>query len=404
MPFMRLGVLSWLDRLIGYWRENSRYLSIRNRRLDHQDRINEILKAMEAAELEILFAFSAAAHHVDFGDGVALISGVKPMGPAFAALKSNGASTLVVSPIWDRPRAEARARTDIVAANDDLADAFGAMFGGGLPAADRIGAADLGKLPHGLAGKITALIGPGHNDFSSQLFALAARKTDDEIENARQATSIAERTYQYLLDVAEPGMPECQLAADLKCYSRSLGADDNFMMLHAEAHPLAVQPSGERKLQEGDLILAEITPSYRGQFSQVCRTVCLGMPTDECYEKYDLVARAMNNGIAAARPGRPMKEICLGIDEVLRAEGYGEYCEPPYMNRRGHGLGVTSTAPGNVALNNETVLEDGMFFVVHPNQYIPETGYFLCGEPILIQQPSAGILTASRAALGTIDR
>lgn len=59
-------------------------------------------------------------------------------------------------------------------------------------------------------------------------------------------------------------------------------------------------------------------------------------------------------------------------------------------------------APGNVALKNETILEYGMFFVVHPNQYIPETGYFLCGEPILIQQPSAEILTTSRAALGVI--
>ncbi|NQV56562.1 MAG: aminopeptidase P family protein, partial [Rhodospirillales bacterium] len=238
-------------------------------------------------------------------------------------------------------------------------------------------------------------------NFSSALFNIAARKTDTEIDNARGATEIAERTYAYLLEVAEPGMPECTLAADLKNYSRSIGADDNFMMFHAEGHPLAVQPSGERRLEADDLILAEITPSYKGQFSQICRTLCLGEPTDIRAEKYDLLVRAMNNGIAQAIPGRPMKDICIGIDEILREEGYAEYCEPPYMNRRGHGLGITSTAPGNVALNNETILEDGMFFVVHPNQYLPEVGYFLCGEPIVIRAPEAEILTQERAVLGS---
>ncbi|MBT4673132.1 MAG: aminopeptidase P family protein [Rhodospirillaceae bacterium] len=371
--------------------------------MNHQGRIDGILAAMAGAELDILFAFSPAAHHVDFGDGVALISGLKPLGPAFAALKAGGASALVVSPAWDGLRAEAGTRTDEVTATDDLAATFASMFANDLPASGRIGIADLGKMAHGTAAAITSVTGAECVDFSGQLFTLAARKTDEEIENARQATIIGEQTYQYMLEVAEPGMPECQLAADMKSHSRALGADDNFMMFHAEAHPLAVQPSGERRLEKGDLILAEITPSYRGQFSQVCRTACLGAPTDEQSDKYALVARAMNNGIAAARPGVPMKAICLGIDEVLRDAGYGEYCEPPYMNRRGHGLGVTSTAPGNVALRNETILEDGMFFVVHPNQYIPETGYFLCGEPILVQEPSAEILTTSRAVLGSID-
>ena len=358
---------------------------------------------MAEGELDILFVFSPAAHHVDFGDGVALISGLKPLGQAFAVLKADGASALVVSPAWDGARAEAAARTGEVSATDDLAGTFASMFANDLPTPARIGIADLGKMAHGTAAAISEVTGAGCVDFTAQLFALAARKTDDEIENARQATIIGEQTYQYMLEVAEPGMPECQLAADMKSHSRALGADDNFMMFHAEAHPLAVQPSGERRLEKGDLILAEITPSYRGQFSQVCRTACLGTPTDEQSEKYALVTRAMNNGIAAARPGAPMNVICLSIDEVLRDAGYGKYCEPPYMNRRGHGLGVTSTAPGNVALRNETILEGGMFFVVHPNQYIPETGYFLCGEPILIQAPNAEILTETRAVLGTID-
>ena len=42
--------------------------------------------------------------------------------------------------------------------------------------------------------------------------------------------------------------------------------------------------------------------------------------------------------------------------------------------------------PGDVALDNDTVLEPGMVFMIHPNQYLPETGYLLCGEPVLLTQ------------------
>ena len=182
-----------------------------------------------------------------------------------------------------------------------------------------------------------------------------------------------------------------------------LGSDDNFLMLHAEGHPLAVQPSGERPLEAGDIIIAESTPSYRGQFAQICRTAHMGEPPDILREKYALVTRAMHAGIALAKPGNRMSRVSGAIDEVLTEAGYGEYCAPPYMNRRGHGLGVTAVIPGNVSNNNDIVLEENMFFVVHPNQYIPEVGYLLCGEPVAITADGPNILTREGAALGVID-
>lgn len=52
--------------------------------------------------------------------------------------------------------------------------------------------------------------------------------------------------------------------------------------------------------------------------------------------------------------------------------------------RRGHGMGTGSIAPGDIDVGNPTVLEEDMVFVVHPNQYLPETGYLLCGEPVRV--------------------
>ena len=38
----------------------------------------------------------------------------------------------------------------------------------------------------------------------------------------------------------------------------------------------------------------------------------------------------------------------------------------------------------DVALDNITMLERDMVFMIHPNQHLPETGYLLCGEPVLL--------------------
>jgi WD40 repeat protein len=110
-------------------------------------------------------------------------------------------------------------------------------------------------------------------------------------------------------------------------------------------------------------------------------------------------------GEALGGSGAPVRlwDLLSGREiTVLEAQGYGEFCHPPHIRRRGHGLGFTSMRPGDVALDNDTVLEPGMVFMIHPNQYLPETGYLLCGEPVLLTSSGAEPLTAQKAALATV--
>jgi Xaa-Pro aminopeptidase len=162
-------------------------------------------------------------------------------------------------------------------------------------------------------------------------------------------------------------------------------------------------PSNGRIMQAGDTLVAEITPSYRGQLAQICRTVTLGPASADLKAKYELLVRAMNAGIGAAVPGAPMSAICRAVNAVLEAEGYGEYCHPPHIRRRGHGLGFGSIRPGDVSLDNETVLKEGMVFMIHPNQHLPETGYLLCGEPVVLTANGAEPLTQRQSALAEIS-
>jgi Xaa-Pro aminopeptidase len=231
------------------------------------------------------------------------------------------------------------------------------------------------------------------------VFDAAAAKTVEEIANAREATRIAELGYARLVEIARPGMSEDALALELKWYTKTLGAEDNFLLLCAGPRNAAVAPSNGRTLQRGDVLVAEITPSYRGQLAQICRTATLGPASADLKHKYDLLVRAMNAGIGAAHPDAPMAAVCRAINTVLEAQGYGEYCHPPHIRRRGHGLGFGSIRPGDVSLDNDTVLTEGMVFMIHPNQHLPETGYLLCGEPVLLTAHGAEPLTQRRSAL-----
>jgi Xaa-Pro aminopeptidase len=256
-------------------------------------------------------------------------------------------------------------------------------------------------VPSGIAQGVMALC-PGAAEADDVVFDAAARKTDEEIAWAREATRIAELNFQHLLEIARPGISEDELAVALRLHAKSLGAEDNFLLLCAGPHNRAVAPSNGRRIQPGDIVLAEITPSYRGQLAQICRTAVVGEATDLLRQKYALVVEAMNAGIAAARPGARMADVCAAINTVLEAQGYGEYCYPPHIRRRGHGLGFASIRPGDVALDNDTVLEPGMVFMIHPNQYLPETGYLLCGEPVLMGETHAEPLTRRQAALAEL--
>jgi Xaa-Pro aminopeptidase len=271
----------------------------------------------------------------------------------------------------------------------------------GSTASANVGVAGMRFLPCAIADRIASAL-PRAQPADRLVFDAARTKTDDEIANAREATRIAELGYHHMLAVAKPGMSEDELAVELKWHMKSLGAEDNFLLLCAGSHNRAVQPSTGRRFQRGDLILAEITPSVRGQLAQICRTVVVGDASAELADRYALVVRSMNAGIAGARPGVPMSEVCRAINTVLEAQGYGEFCHPPHIRRRGHGLGFASVRPGDVALDNDTPLEPGMVFMIHPNQYLPETGYLLCGEPVLLSADGAEPLTAQKAALASV--
>lgn len=364
------------------------------------DRLAAIRTGMADAGLSVLVAVHDGAHFIETPNPVTVLTGFKALGPSAGILDAGGEVTLIVVPAWDAPRAARAAPAARIVGADDVMEAVATALGQSRAGAS-IGVAGREALPWRMARRLDVGL-PHAKPADAVVFGAARRKTDDEIAWAREATRIAELAYRRLIERARPGVSEDELAVELTWYTRSLGAEDNFLLLCAGPHNKAVAPSNGRRLQPGDIVLAEITPSYRGQLAQICRTLVIGVASVELKAKYELVVHAMHEGIRAAVPGVPMANVCRAINTVLEAEGYGEFCYPPHIRRRGHGLGFACNEPGDVALDNDTVLETGMVFMIHPNQYLPETGYLLCGEPVVMAPLGATPLTAQTAALAEL--
>jgi len=352
-----------------------------------------------AAECDALVLYSNGNHSFLEMDPVWYLTGHKVLGEAVVLVHGDRPARMLFAPSWDRGRvAEESAVADAQPTDDLVRDLARWCRDGGLRSA-QIGVGGADKLTARRAAELGAAIGTDWRALDPVLQRAAACRDELEIMLADQATRIAEEGYRYALSAVRPGMREYEFGALLDSHMRELGADDNFLLVSASQHNLAVHAPGDRVLERGDIILAEISPSCGGQCTQICRSAVVGTASAVQREKFALLRAAMLAGIAACRPGARVADVVRTVDRMIGAAGYEQYCRPPYMRTRGHGMGSGSTFPGDLRPDSDVALAPGMLFVFHPNQYLPETGYLLCGEPIVIDEGGGRVLTRDVAVL-----
>jgi Xaa-Pro dipeptidase len=367
-----------------------------------RQRLDAILDSMEQQGVEYLVAFSDNIHPFLEPNPAFTLSGFKPVGESAVILGPDGNLTLLVNPSWDYERAQKISWTDRTLPADDLIADLHRILVEKSAKPEKTGFVGVDGIRHSAYSQLVDLLDYELISIDNAFIGAIQTKNVDELDRARKATWIAERGYEYMLEIARPGLREYQLAAELDMYMKALGADDNFLLMSASQHNLSVRAPGNRILQKGDIILAEISPSYRGQFVQICRTLVIGEASQPLREKYQLLIDSMECGMETAKPGVTASQVMQSMNEPLDRAGYGEYSRPPYMRVRGHGLGITSVAPGEISDNNPTVLMEEMMFIIQPNQYLPETGYLLCGEPVVVTPRGAEPLTQRTAKVDSI--
>lgn len=235
------------------------------------------------------------------------------------------------------------------------------------------------------AGRVRAVAGGDVRDGTATLERAARRKTAVERALIREASALADMSFLDAFEKVVPGMPEFELQAEMEYAMRKNGAIDNFGLFSARKHNNAINFVTDKPIEDGDLLIFEITPARlnRNNSAQLCRTISMGPARPAVLEKIAILAEAQEAGLAACKAGTPISEVVDAQNAVIAKHGFGEYCVPPYMRARGHGFGIGRQ---ELSSANKRPLEAGMALVVHPNQYFPDVGYLAMGEMIFVTE------------------
>lgn len=204
----------------------------------------------------------------------------------------------------------------------------------------------------------------------SVLSSLRASKSGEELEVMISAQRIAEGALDQILGIIHPGMTEHELAAEINYRMMRGGADgisfDTIAVTGAKTSMPHGVP-GDVVIQKGDFVTMDFGCIKDGYCSDMTRTVAIGSVTDEMRRVYDVVLEAQLAGIAAARHGKPGREIDAAAREVIRKAGYGEY----FGHSFGHSLGLEIHEAPNAAPSVETPMPVGAVISAEPGIYLP---------------------------------
>lgn len=314
---------------------------------------------------------------------------------AAAALSRSGDVTIFLPDAWDSELAGLHARV----VNDlDFSGGLGRFFSKYRNAAVAIAGMEL------MEDRFVAAIreSSGCDPVSATLDVEELRrvKNSDELVYLRQAAELADRGYQHFAEVAEPGMKEYELVAEVESFLKSNGAEDNFMLIASGGtEVVGMKPPTERKLQKGDSVTTELTPQINGYWAQICRTLVIGAPSPEQQRSFTVFAEAQQAAVDFLKPGVNISDVARVQNDVFRKYGYGEYTGPKYTRVRGHGLGLHLDENPYVLEDVSYVVKKGMVLIAHPNTYLPLSGYMVFGDALLVTENGCISLAATERKL-----
>jgi Xaa-Pro dipeptidase len=124
---------------------------------------------------------------------------------------------------------------------------------------------------------------------------------------------------------------------------------------------------GERKIQNGDLLVVDWGAVSGGYASDLTRTFAVGEVEAEYAHIHQVVQDANAAGRAAAKPGAACADVDRAARDVIVQAGYGKY----FTHRTGHGIGMEGHEDPYIRGDNMQPLEPGMAFTVEPGIYLP---------------------------------
>lgn len=207
-------------------------------------------------------------------------------------------------------------------------------------------------------------------DASDLIRQIREIKSPLELEFMRKSGECADRGWEAMRDAARPGVRELEIASACDRAMQNHGAESGPHLLLSSGNWKAFSGAltlsgGARVLQKGDVILNEITPSYGGYYTQLCRPICLGPPDDDFKRLVKIHLAMYEFARKELRPGVRYEEIETRVAELGAKVGKGRFSEKGLWALQSCEVSDTYVCI-HPTFKWQGEIKPGMCFVIHP--------------------------------------
>lgn len=129
--------------------------------------------------------------------------------------------------------------------------------------------------------------------------------------------------------------------------------------------------SSNRRLDEGDILIAVGGANVDGYHSEIQRTMFIDDPDDEHVHYYELMTAAQEIAFDALAPGVPVSYVDQQVWEFFDEQGVADLV---YHNV-GHGIGLSHDEWPYVDRSSDVEITPGHVYVIEPGLYTDDYGY-----------------------------
>ncbi len=208
-------------------------------------------------------------------------------------------------------------------------------------------------------------------------------KSEHELSFLRAACSATCDVYRRVFASLKEGMSEEDIGNLVTAGFAKMNLRGGALVLIGAAAALPHGSKQPLKLKEGDVVLIDGGCTVEGYESDVTRTGVFGKPSAKVQKVFEIVRKAQDAALDAARAGRLSGTVDDAARAVVTTGGYG----PDYKfftHRLGHGLGLDGHEHPYLVRGSKTVLTAGMTFSNEPGIYIPGEFGVRCEDDMVI--------------------
>jgi Xaa-Pro aminopeptidase len=198
---------------------------------------------------------------------------------------------------------------------------------------------------------------------------LRAQKDAAEVDALRAAAQVVDAVAVAMTERPFAGRTEADISREL--VQRMLdGGHERANFAIVASGPNAASPHhepGERVVETGDSVVCDFGGTMAGYCSDITRTFVVGRPSAELADIYDVLFRAQEEAVRAARIGVSCEAVDAAARTIISAAGYGDF----FIHRTGHGIGLEEHEDPYLVSGNATPLAAGHAFSIEPGIYLP---------------------------------